>query len=361
MERTGAGDFVSPPASRRRRLKKTLIIGCGVAGFSAARKLKTLAPDAQVSIVDAEGRGLYTKIRLPEYIAGKLPGEKLVLNSPESIEKLGVRHLKGVSASALDVAKRTVSLSDGSVEEYDELVLACGSSAANPCLKACGNTPVFTLRTLVDADAMIKAAEGAKSATVVGGGLLGLELAWALKSRGLKVDVVECLPRLLPKQFDEIESELLRRKLVEMGFSFHLGVRLDCVSEEGGAKTLKLHDGTLVKTDMVAVSAGITPRLDLAKAAGLECGFGVKVDASLRSSAEGVYAIGDCAELAGRVWGLWAAAKDQGEGLAAILTGAASSFESPVYDPIPKVSGIQIKELRAEAAALRAEKEGARG
>lgn len=338
---------------------KILIAGCGVAGFSVARKLKELSSDVQVSIADKEGLGLYTKIRLPEYLAGQLPAAKLVLSGPEAIEKLGVRRLSGVGVASFDPVKRVAFLDDGATEEFDKLVLASGADASNPCLPACGSARLFTLRTMADADAIVSASEGAKSAVVVGGGLLGLEAAWALKRRGLSVDVVECLPRLLPRQLDEAESSVLLQKMSGMGFSFHLGRKLECANVEGGKKVLRLDDGSLLAADLIMVSAGIAPRAELARAAGLKVGRGVKADAKLETSAPGVYAVGDCAELDGRIWGLWAAAKDQGEALGEILAGVRDSFSSPVYDPTLKVSGIQMKEIRAEAAALRLAKESA--
>ena len=340
---------------------KVVVAGCGVAGFSVARKLKELSPDAQVLLVDKEGVGLYTKIRLPEYLAGRITAAKLILNGLEAIDKLGIRRLSGVSVESIDLSKRQLNIEGGIVEGYDRLVLACGSDAANPCLPACGSAPVFTLRTLADADAIISSCANARSAVVIGGGLLGLEVAWALKCRNLSVEVVECLPRLLPRQLDETESTILLGKMSEMGFNFHLGCQLECVNLEGGRKVLRFSDGTTIATDLVLVSAGISPRTLLARNAGLEVGRGIKVDERLQTSAKDVFAIGDCAEINGRIWGLWAAAKDQGEALAEILADRRQSFSSPVYDPTLKVSGIQMKEIRAEAVALRAGKENVNG
>ncbi len=339
---------------------KILIAGCGVAGFSAARKIRELSPESQVVLVDKEGLGLYTKIRLPEYLAGKLPSAKLILNGPEAIAKLGIKHIQGLNVASFDPAKRVAVLESGAVESYDSLVIASGADASNPCLPACGSAPLFTLRTMADADAIISSCSGAKSAVVIGGGLLGLEAAWALKCRNLSVEIIECLPRLLPRQLDEAESSVLAKKMSEMGFGFHLGRKLECASLEGGKKVLRLDDGSILAADLVLVSAGISPRTALARSAGLEVGRGVKVSSRLETSAKGVYAAGDCAELSnGRIWGLWAASKDQGEALGEILAGVRESFESPVYDPVLKVSGIQMKEIRAEAAAIRTAKETA--
>ena len=334
---------------------KVLVAGCGAAGFSFARKLKELSSDAQITLVDKEGAGLYTKIRLPEYLAGRLPLAKLTLGSPETIAKLGIKLISGAGVASLDLANSAAKLENGDVESFETLVLASGADAANPCLKACGSTPVFTLRTLADANAIISACSSARKAIVIGGGLLGLEAAWALQARGLAVQIIECLPRLLPRQLDEIESSLLLKRFSALGFEILLGRQLQCASVEGGRKILRLDDGTALDADIVLVSAGIRPRVSLAVSAGLTVNRGIKVGTRLETSAKGVYAIGDCAELDGRIWGLWAAAKDQGEALASILAGKQETFSSPVYDPVLKVSGIQMKELRAEAQALRAE------
>jgi len=337
-------------------MRKFVVIGCGAAGFSAARKLKEGAPDSSVSLYDLEGRGLYTKIRLPEYLAGKLPQEKLVLSSPEAIAKLGIEHRRGESVEEILASKGAVRSSSGKIEEFDSLVLAAGADAANPCLKCCGSQPVHTLRTLDDAERIVAKAKGSKDAVVIGGGLLGLEAAWALKEQGLKVQVVECLPRLLPRQLDEAESAVLLRKMTAMGFAFHVGRKLSCVESASGRQRLSLDDGQALEADLILVSAGIVPRTELAARAGIPVNRGVIVNEKLETGVPGIYAVGDCAEIGGFVWGLWAAAKDQGEGVAAILLGSKGSFESPKYDPTLKVSGVQLKEIRAEAAAFKKEK-----
>ena len=340
---------------------KILIAGCGVAGFSVARKLRELSQDSQVAIVDKEGLGLYTKIRLPEYLAGRLPAAKLTLSGTEAIEKLGIRRISGVAVESLDPSRHIATLEDGSIEQFDKFVIASGADASNPCLSACGSAPIFTLRGMSDADAIIASCTTARTAVVIGGGLLGLEAAWALKCRGLSVEVVECLPRLLPRQLDEEESSVLLRKMSEMGFNFHLGWKLECANLEGGKKVLRFDDGKVLAVDLVLVSAGITPRTAIARSAGIEVGRAIKVGSRLETSAKDVYAVGDCAEIDGRTWGLWAAAKDQGEALGELLAGVRESFSSPVYDPTLKVSGIQMKEIRAEAVALRAGKEAVNG
>ena len=330
---------------------KVLITGCGVAGFSAARKLKELKPDVEVVLADSEGLGLYAKIRLSEHLSGKLPAAKLMLNGPEALTKLGLRHLRGVSVEALDLANGTAKMSDGSTESFDKLAIASGAVAANPCLAACGNVPVFMLRIMADSEAIISACAKARSAVVLGGGLLGLEAAWALKSRNLEVSVVECQPRLLPRQLNDGESALLLKKMSGMGFAFHIGRKMECLTAQNGRKKLRFDNGLEIETDIVLVSAGIRPRIELAQAAGIATASGIKVDSRLETSVKDVFAIGDCAEISGRVIGLWAASKDQGEALGEILAGVRQSFESPVYAPALKVPGIQFKELKAEAAA----------
>ncbi len=338
-------------------MRKFVVIGCGAAGFSAARKLKEGASDASVALYDLEGRGLYTKIRLPEYMAGKLPQEKLVLSSPEAIAKLGIEHRRGEAVEEILVKERSVRTSSGKVEAFDSLVIAAGADAANPCLKTCGSLPVHTLRTLADAESIVAKAKASKDAVVIGGGLLGLEAAWALKEQGLNVRIVECLPRLLPRQLDEAESSILQRKMTSMGFSFHVGRSLSCAESSGGRQRLKLDDGLVLEADLILVSAGISPRTALAAKAGIPVKRGIIVNERLETAIPGIYSVGDCAEVGGFVWGLWAAAKDQGEAVAEILLGSKASFASPKYDPTLKVSGVQLKEIRAEAAAL---KEGAK-
>ena len=326
---------------------KIVIIGCGIAGFTAAKRLRELDSRTEITVIDGEGLGLYSRMRLPETLAGTLPEAKLILYSPEAMKASDISTVSGATALSFDSEKKTVLLSNGLSLGYDKLVLALGASASLPPIE--GAQPSMTLRSFADVGRFLAAAETAKTATVIGGGLLGLENAHSLHVRGIRVAVVEFMPRLLPKQLTEKESELLQVKFIEAGYQLCLGRKTLSVHTESGSYAVSLDDGTVLRSEMVIISAGIRPATDLAKAAGAVVERGIAVNSRFETSLKDVYAIGDCAQINGVVYGLWIASKDQGSALAEILCGKKDSFESPVYQPSLKIPGIKLNDIRMAA------------
>ncbi len=326
---------------------KIVIVGCGIAGFTAAKRLRELDPRAEISVIDREGHGLYSRMRLPETLAGTLPETKLILSSAAAMKSLGIAIFSGISALSFDSEKKTVTLSNGTVLPYDKLILALGATASLPPIE--GAQPSMLLRSLEDLERLVAAAEKAKTATVIGGGLLGLENAHALLVRGIRVAIVECMPRLLPKQLTEAESKLLQEKFTEAGYQLCLGRKTLSIHTESGLAVVTLDDGTVLRSDMVIISAGISPVTDLAKAAGATVERGIVVNSRFETTLNDVYAIGDCAQIGGVSSGLWIASKDQGAALAEILCGNKNSFELPVYQPSLKIPGIKLNEIRTAA------------
>ena len=232
------------------------------------------------------------------------------------------------------------------------MIFATGASAFVPPVQGLDQVESFTLRTLSDARRIASKCTGtAPSALVIGGGLLGLEAASALRQRGFAVTVAEFMDRLLPRQLNEAESAVLLRKLGSLELNFKLGVSLQSVATaENGLIRAVFSDGTETVCSLLLFSAGIRSRIELAAAAGLAIGRAIKVDHQLRTSDPDIYAAGDCAELDGATPGLWLAARDQGTALGRILTGKQDRFDPPVYTPILKIGGIQLKDICREAA-----------
>ena len=185
---------------------------------------------------------------------------------------------------------------------------------------------------------------------MIGGGLLGLESAWALRCRGLDVTVSEFMDRLLPRQLDAAQSTILLGKLGGTGIQFRLGVSLEEVSPTGSRIRARFSDGSEQECGMLLFSAGIRSRTELASECGLNVCHGIVVDNRLCTSDPDIYAIGDCAELEGKTPGLWIAAKDQGTALGRILAGTLAHFTPPDYSPTLKIAGIQLKEIYLEAS-----------
>ena len=314
---------------------KIAVCGAGAAGSYAVRRLRLNLPEAEILLFDAAPVGFYAKMRLPEYLAGTLPREKLILSSPEQMAEWGVELHLGEPVTAISPASHTLTTVAGEYS-WDVLLLAVGAHAFVPPVPGLqASSRVHVLRELPDADALVALCETGLNAAVIGGGLLGLEAAWSLHKRDLAVSIIEAAPRLLPLQMNEEESAALLSNFTNAGFKVYTGAAVERFDEASAQLFLK--DGTAIPASLVLVSAGIRSNLDLAKNAGLACGRGIVVDASLRTSAPDVYAAGDCAELNGVVTGLWLASKDQGEAAADIIAGKISVMPPKTYRPKPKL------------------------
>jgi len=314
---------------------KIAVCGAGAAGSYAVKRLRLNLPEAEILLFDAAPVGFYAKMRLPEYLAGTLPREKLILSSPEQMAEWGAELHLGEIVKSIDPAAHKLATVAGEYA-WDVLVLAVGAHAFVPPVPGLQAGPrVHVLRELPDADALVDLCEPGKTAAVIGGGLLGLEAACALQKRGLAVSIIEAAPRLLPLQMNEEESAALLGNFTKAGYKVFTGAAVDRFDAD--AALLHLKDGTAVPASLVLVSAGIRANLELAKNAGLACSRGIVVDSALRTSAPDIYAVGDCAELDGKVIGLWLASKDQGEAVADIIAGKIDAMPPKTYRPKPKL------------------------
>jgi nitrite reductase (NADH) large subunit len=253
-----------------------------------------------------EPRVAYDRVNLSAFFAGKSAAD-LSLVSPGLYEEAGVTVHTADRAVAIDREARAVTSAGGRVVPYDALVLATGSAPFVPPIPGARAAGCFVYRTIDDLEAIRDAAASARVGVVVGGGLLGLEAANALLALGLEVHVVELAPRLMALQVDDIGGAVLRKKVEALGVRVHTGVTTrEIAAPSGRAEKLVFADGGELAADLVVFSAGIRPRDELARAAGLAVGErgGIVVDDQCRTSDPSIFAVGECALAAGRIWGL---------------------------------------------------------
>ena len=327
-------------------MSRTIIAGCGIAGATAACALREMLPEENVILIDSESCGLYSRIRLPEVISGRLPEEKLMLSSRCSLEEKGIETLFSTEVKSIDPEKKMVFYTEGSLS-YDRFVFATGAAASLPPIP--GLDQSMTLRNLSDLHRIESEISIAKNVLVIGGGLLGLEIAESLKGKGLDVTISEIADRLLPAILNEKESAWLKKYFSGLGWNIQTSSTVNKVSRCDGKYQVEMN-GKTEMFDLVLVSAGIRPNIEIAKSAGIKTGKGICINNRFETSAEGVYAIGDCAELDGRVYGLWMASKGQGTALASILAGKLESYVPPVFSPVPKLPGISLKVLKEKVS-----------
>jgi len=317
-------------------MKRYVIIGNGTAGASAIGEIRARDKDGSIVVFTCENHPYYYRPRLPDYIAGEISLDRFIMHQLSQYEKWDVDLRLGEAVCAIDPVKKEVQGEKSGTVQYDELLIATGSNSFLPPVKGNDKAGVFTLRTIADADAIIAAAKKAKLAVLVGGGLLGLEAGRALVGLGLKVEVVEYMGRLLPRQLDDEGARGLRKELEGMGFSFHLAAKAQEITGGDTVRGLVLEDGSRIDCELVLFSAGVRPKLELARSAGIEVDKSVKVDKHMRTSVPGIWAAGDVAEFEGQPCGVWPVAMAQGK-----VAGASMAGELREY--VPQIPGMSLK------------------
>ncbi|MEV4389624.1 nitrite reductase large subunit NirB [Micromonospora sp. NPDC049580] len=319
-----------------------VVIGNGMVGQRFVDALRARDPQGRwrVTVLAEEGRPAYDRVRLSAYFDG-VSEDELNVHTPYD----GVRLRLGEPATAIDRARRVVTTAVGEYG-YDALVLATGSYPFVPPVPGADLPGVFVYRTLDDLAAIRAYARGRRVGAVIGGGLLGLEAANALRLLGLSTDVVEFAPRLMPVQVDQAGGAMLRRYVEELGVRTHLGVATTAIraGADGAVDALELSDGRVVDAELVVVAAGIRPRDELARAAGLPLGprGGVLVDATCRSADERVWAVGECAAVDGTCHGLVAPGYATAEVVADRLVGGAATFPGADTATKLKLLGVDV-------------------
>ncbi len=323
-------------------MKRYLIIGNGVAGARAAIKIREADPEGEIHIFTEEAYPFYYRVRFPEFVAGEVTLKDITIHTKEYYEgrRISIHLEEPIEGVRPD--RREVFSKKGKVYPYDLLLMATGAKAFVPPIKGVEKKGVFTLRTLKDALEMKEFSTQVKQAILIGGGLVGLETGGALLRRGIKVSVIEHNPRILPRQMDESGAEILQKKMEEMGFSFFLNGQSEEILGGERAEGLRLKDGRVVEGQMVILSAGVRPNIELAKVSGLETKNGILVDDQLRTKTEGIFAAGDVAEHRGRVYGIWPAAQRQGEVAGTNMAGGQAIYEGTVVSNTLKVVGIDL-------------------
>ncbi|MEN9473527.1 MAG: hypothetical protein RIS48_247 [Pseudomonadota bacterium] len=301
-----------------------VVIGHGMVGHKFLESLAEAGlRGAQVTVLCEEPRPAYDRVHLSEFFAGK-SAEDLSLVEPGFFERTGISLRLAAQAASIDRAARLVTTRSGEQLPYDKLVLATGSSPFVPPVPGRERADCFVYRTIEDLEAMAACGAHAKTGVVIGGGLLGLECAKALRDLGLQTHVVEFAPRLMAVQIDEGGGRVLRHKIEALGVQVHTQKNtLEIVDGSSARHLMRFADGSSLETDMIVFSAGIRPRDELARACGLEIGTrgGIAIDSECRSSDPDIYAIGECAAWNGQTFGLVAPGYDMARVAARHLSG----------------------------------------
>ncbi len=324
---------------------KVVIVGNGMVGYKFCEKIIAKhAANIELIVFGEEVRPAYDRVHLSEFFSGK-SAEALTLAPKEwYIENNIILHI-GDPVKKIDREHKTVESHKGIVESYDYLVLATGSSAFTPNIPGIEKDGVFVYRTIEDLELITAFARKANTGAVIGGGLLGLEAAKALIDLGITdTHIIEFAPRLMPRQIDETASSVLTAQLEELGLTIHTSKQTAEITGNGRIDGLKFADQSHLKTDILIISAGITPRDELAKTAGLATGQrgGIVINEYMQTNDEFIYAIGECALYNSMIYGLVAPGYEMAEVAATHITGGDRAFHGFDMSTKLKLIGIDV-------------------
>jgi len=333
---------------------KVVILGNNVAGTFSAQNIRFLNNEVEIEIFTQETYPYYSRVHLPELISGKIKAEDLIVFDEEWYKNKDLNLYLNKKAVNIDPKNKTILFEkDGGPVLYDKLILALGSTPNIPPIKNAremkdGNKGVFTLRTIDDAlmirDYIEKFA--VKKAIVIGGGLLGLELASQINDCNLDTTVVEFFPRLLPRQLDEECGTMLKDEIESRGIKVILSAATEEISGDGRVNSIKLKDGRKFDSDIVLIQAGIRLTIDLAKSANIKTDRGIIINEFLETSEKDIYAVGDCVQYKDQIWGIIPACMEQSKIVAAsVLELKKVEYEGTTPKNTLKIVGLELTSI----------------
>lgn len=302
---------------------RLVVIGNGMAGMRTVEELLKLAPDLyDITVFGAEPYGNYNRIMLSPVLAGEKSVDDIILNSRSWYEENGIRLHAGDPVVAIDRTRRIVRSRNGVEAGYDRLLIATGSKPFLIPVPGHNLPGVIAFRDIQDVETMLDAARSHRHAVVIGGGLLGLEAANGLMRQGMSVTVVHVTDSLMDRQLDRSASALLQQALERKGLRFLLKANTAEIVGPDRVTAVRFDDGTEVPADLVVMTAGVRPNIDLAKQAGLHCERAIVVDDTLQTYDPRIYAVGECVQHRTATFGLVAPIWDQARVCGAHLAGA---------------------------------------
>jgi nitrite reductase (NADH) large subunit len=331
-----------------------VVIGNGMAGMRTVEELLKLENGRRfrVTVFGAEPHVNYNRIMLSSVLAGDKSVDDIVINNREWYDENGITLITGDAVAQIHRGDKTVTSAAGLTVHYDRLLIATGSRPLAPPIPGLGLPGVCAFRDIADVDKMLIAAKTHKRAVVIGGGLLGLEAAWGLKQRGMSVALVHLMPTLMERQLDVAAGQMLQRDLDRRGIAFFTDGQTEEIIGTEQAEGVQLADGRFVPADLVVLAIGIRPNIDLAKQAQLEVNRGIVVTDDMRTSDPEIFAVGECVEHRGNVFGLVAPIWDQAKVCAAQMAGDEEAlFVSRALATSLKITGVDVFSAGALMAA----------
>ncbi len=315
-----------------------------MAGIRAVEEIISLSPEIfDITVFGSEPHPNYNRILLSKVLQGDTSVEDITLNDWNWYEENDITLYIEEKVISIDSINQEIRTDQGRIEFYDKLIIATGSLPFILPIPGVEKEGVTTFRDISDTNQMVKASQQYKKAAVIGGGLLGLEAARGLLNLGMDVTVVHLSSYLMERQLDLTAGKLLQQELEQQGMSFLLEKQTQEITGHERVEGLKFSDGSLLETDFVVMAAGIRPNTELAQKAGLHINRGIVVNDYMETSSANIYAVGECAEHKGMVYGLVAPLYEQGKVLAKTICGGdVRPYQGSVLSTQLKVSGVDV-------------------
>jgi nitrite reductase (NADH) large subunit len=302
-------------------MEKLVIVGNGMAGVACLEQILKHRHDFDITVFGDETHVNHNRIMLSSVLAGECDADDIVINGLEWYQSNGIALRMGLRIVDIDPEYQTLTGDDGSITQWDKIILATGSSPFIPNIPGVDKKNVLTFRSLEDTRSMMSGARPGLQAAVIGGGLLGLEAARGLQIRGCDVTVVHLADTLMNTELDATGGLYLRQKIEDLGVRVLTGRRTQSLSGNGKVEGVVFEDGEKLGAELVVIAAGIRPNADLGHKAGLVVNRGIVVNDHMETSDPRIVAVGECTEHRGQIFGLVSPLLEQGKVLAATITG----------------------------------------
>ena len=323
---------------------RVVILGGNLAGSNAAEVIKKEEPKVEVEIFGEESHFNYSRVKLPAFLCGRVQEDELVTCNAQWYRSRKIRFNKNYRAIQIIPEEKRVLFENGKETTYDKLLLCIGSTSNVLPIPVANRKGLFTLKTLDDALKIQAYAKTKKTAIVIGGGLLGLEIAKGLTDLELGVTVLELFPRLLPRQLDVEGAEMLEKILGDFGIKVGLKASAKEIIGEDDL-VVKLADGREFKSDLIVMAAGVKPNIELARKSGINVNKGILVNNKMQTNLADIYAAGDCAEYKGIVWGIIPVAFEQSKVAALNIMGKDTEYNDVVPSNTLKIIGVDLTSI----------------
>jgi ferredoxin-nitrate reductase len=306
--------------------QQIIVIGAGAGACGFVRSYRAINTTDEIEVFSKENFPFYNRVLLPDYISGTLPWTNLIKMTDAEEEEFKIKLHRGVSITKIDKENKTVTDSNNVTHQYDVLLMATGSRAAMlrdiPPMNG-----IFTMRSRKDADDFKNHVDAAKGKVIiVGGGLLGIELAASLREVNVDVVVIQRISRLMDRQLDPLGSQLLHEELTDKGVDIYYNDEIERFLGDKTVSGIRLKSGLIINCQAIVIAIGTVPNIEIAKEANINCKRGVLVDEYLQTSDKNIFAIGEIAEFKGFLYGITAAAEQQAEIVARYLNGDISKY-----------------------------------